>query len=143
MLARCQFGINSENRCGATFTYPIKGYPWRRNVMKSYEFEISNDTISLLFNEVYRIAKEYSEDCLNNKLLWNDHSEKGNGITRDKETGTLCHTIGIFTGYADTEIYYAIREDSLALTSSALFKIISQLIEPYETLSATHSSGRG
>lgn len=38
MLTRCQFGITEEG-CGATFTYPIKGMPWRRNVVKSFRFD--------------------------------------------------------------------------------------------------------
>ena len=44
MLARCQFGAK-EGRCGATLTYPIKGYPWRNNVVKSYEFKLDQSAI--------------------------------------------------------------------------------------------------
>jgi hypothetical protein len=132
MLARCQFGVNANGKCGATFTYPIKGYPWRRNVMRSYEFELSEETKALLFAEVRRIRVEHLEECLSNDQLWNDSSETANGITRDRNTGKLCYTIGIFRENHETDEWYALREDSKALVTSSLYKIISGLIEPHE-----------
>src|SRR5687767_11131986 len=94
MLATCQFGVNVEGRCGATFTYPIKGYPWCHNVVKSYEFDVPEQTKDLLFAEVARIRAEHPGECLSNDQLWSDSSEKANGITRDRSTGKLCYTIG-------------------------------------------------
>jgi len=134
MLARCQFGLNEDGSCGATFTYPIKGYPWRRNVMKSYGFSIDEETKKLLFSEVHRLKREFPDECLSNDQLWNDSSEKANGITRDRKTNTLCYTIGIMVEYGESEEYYAMREDSKALLGSHLFKVISKLIQPYESI---------
>ena len=54
MLALCQFGVTKEG-CGATFTYPIKGMPWRRNVVKSFRFDINAEQRDLLFAEIARI----------------------------------------------------------------------------------------
>ena len=133
MLARCQFGA-LDGRCGAILTYPIKGYPWRRNVMKSYEFDLDQETIALLFAEVDRIRKEHPDQCLSREQLWNDASEKGNGITRDRATGTLCHTISVSGADGTSEESFSLREDSIALLSSALFRVISTLVSPHETL---------
>jgi hypothetical protein len=133
LLARCQFGIR-DGRCGATLTYPIKGYPWRNNVVKSYEFQLDPATVDLLFTEVPRIRKEYPDQCLTEDQLWSDASEKANGITRDRETGTLCYTIHVVAENGTPAEQYALREDSIALLSSALFGVISSLIAPYETL---------
>jgi len=133
MLARCQFGIR-DGRCGATLTYPIKGYPWRNNPMKSYEFNLDQATVDLLFSEISRIRREFPDQCLSDKELWSDASEKANGITRDRSTNTLCHTVYIVGERALPTEQYGIREDSPALLESALFRVISGLIAPYEHL---------
>ena len=132
MLARCQFGIAKDGVCGASFTYPIKGYPWRRNLVKSYEFQISEQMKALLFAEVQRIRIEHPSACLASEQLWNDFSEKANAITRDRDTDKLCYTIGIFLENGEVKASFSMREDSEALVNSELYKIIAKLVEPYE-----------
>jgi hypothetical protein len=131
MLARCQFGIR-DGRCGATLTYPIKGYPWRNILVKHYVFSLDPVTIDQLFAEVSRIRKESPEECLSADELWNDASEKANGITRDRLTGTLCYTIQIVAENALPEEQYSLRETSTVLIGSALFKVVANWIAPYE-----------
>jgi len=119
--------------CGATLTYPIKGYPWRNNVMKSFEFSLSEEEKAALFADVRRLKAQHPQDCLIDDQLWSDSSEKGaNGITRDRSTGTLCHTIGIIGDGGQFEERFSMREDSEALLNSSLYKTISTLISPYE-----------
>lgn len=134
MLARCQFGVDEAGRCGATFTYPIPGYPWRRNVMKSYGFELSEADRALLFRDVTRLREEHPAECLSNDLLWSDTSEKGNGIARERTSGTLCVTVGVFGAAGETYEYFSMREDSDALLRSPMYKIIKQLLDPHERL---------
>ncbi len=134
MLARCQFGIASDGRCGATLTYPIKGMPWRRNVRRTYEFNLPEETRSLLFAEIHRIRAEYPAECLSNEQLLSDRSEKANGITRDRATRTLCYSVAIYAEPGNPEESYALRETSKALSESALYRTISALIAPYEKL---------
>jgi hypothetical protein len=133
MLARCQFGAK-DALAGATLTYPIKGYPWRNNVVKSYEFNLDQATLDLLFADVPRIRLQYADQCLAQDQVWSDNREKANGITRDRETGTLCYTISIFKKAGEPEEQFCLRENSPALLNSALFKIVSKLIEPFERL---------
>jgi hypothetical protein len=132
MVARCQFGIDAHGKCGATLTYPIKGYPWRRNTMKHYEFHLSEEEAALLFTEVRRLKAEHPKECLSNEQLLSDSSEKANGITRERSTGTLCHTIGISGDGGHWEEHFAMREDSDALLTSSLYKTVSRLIGPHE-----------
>jgi hypothetical protein len=134
MLARCQFGAYEDGSAGATMTYPIKGFPWRKNVMKSYAFSLSPETVRILFDEPKRIRAEFPAHCLDTDALWNDSSEKANAITRDKATGTLCYSIGISAEGGAMEEQYCLRENDVALTSSALFGVIARLIEPHEQL---------
>ena len=77
-------------------TYPIEGFPWRRNPCKSSEFEIGAELSTCLFDEVATIQECSPGHCLPDDVLWCDHAEKANGITRDQETDTLCHTIAIY-----------------------------------------------
>jgi hypothetical protein len=133
MLARCQFGCDADSgSCGATLTYPIKGYPWRRNVVKHFSFEIDDEAKDRLFNDVSRIRLNHAVDCLATDDLWSDFSEKANSISRDRVTGTLCYTIGIYFGDGTTTDSYSLRENSEALLTSVLYKTVARLIAPYE-----------
>jgi hypothetical protein len=132
MLARFQFGVDADGRCGALITYPIKGFPWRRNVMKSVEFALTESQKAMVFEEVYRLRSEHPGECLSNEELWSDSSEKANGITRDRATNTLCVTIAIYGDGGETYENFSMREDSGALLNSPLYKLITQLVEPYE-----------
>jgi hypothetical protein len=127
--------VREDGSCGATLTYPIKGYPWRRNVVRSYEFpSLGEARAALLFAEVHRIRQQHPEQCLSGDELFSDSSEKANGIARDRATGTPCWTIGIFVEGAPPDEYFSMREDSDALAASALYRTISELVEPYEKL---------
>jgi len=132
MLARCQFACHDHGACGATLTYPIKGMPWRRNIMKSFEFDLDTDTVQLLLSEVTRIRREYPDQCLSADQQWNDASEKGNAIARERVSGVACHSIVLSRDWNDIEDQYDLREDSEALLTSSLYKVISNLIAPHE-----------
>lgn len=132
-LARLQFGCHEGGGCGATLTYPIKGFPWRRNIMKSFEFDVDAATVNLLFSEVTRIRVAHPRECLTDvSSLWSDSSEKGNGITRDRKSGTLCYSIVIARDDGGLDEQYSIREDSDALLSSALYRVVTDLVAPHE-----------
>jgi len=88
----------------------------------------------LLFRDVTRLREEHPAECLPNDQLWNDTSEKANGVTRDRSSGTLCVTIGIFGTAGETYEYFAMREDSGALLESPMYRIIRHLIDPHERL---------
>jgi hypothetical protein len=133
MLARCQFGAR-DGKCGATLTYPIKGYPWRHNPVRTYAFDLPPDRIELLFEDAERIQKEHPRECLPHEQLWSDTSEKANGITRDRLTGELCYSIAILVEDHSPLVQYALRESSFALHDSSLFKTVTDLIAPYERL---------
>jgi hypothetical protein len=141
MLARLQFGFEPSGRCGGTVTYPIKGYPWRRNPEKTVEFQIPPEQVSLIFREARELPEKYPEQCLGEDDLWSDHSEKANGITRDDQTDTLCHSIYIYNQSGETLLDYDLREDSPALLGSFLYKTVTRLMEPYERLESSPVGG--
>lgn len=135
MLARCQFTLNMNGACSAIMTYPIKGNPWRRNICRHYNFTLDEETTTLLFSEFFRIWRDFPGECIPNNQTWSDTSEEVNNITRDRKSNTLCYSIGIYSeDTGDWEEYFWIRENSEVLLNSELYKIISDLITPYEKL---------
>ena len=138
MIARCQLGFEDNGRCGAIMTYPIKGYPWRRNPVRFYEFQIDAERLDLIFREVVDLPRKQPKHCLDDSVLWVDATEKANGITRDDDTDTLCHTISMCRE-GELTSHFSMREDSDALRGSELYRVVMDLIKPYETLE--HNQG--
>tara|TARA_R110002111_G_C5996863_1_gene372612 strand:- start:2800 stop:3210 length:411 start_codon:yes stop_codon:yes gene_type:complete len=136
MLARCQFGLSPDGKCGAILTYPIKGYPWRRNPMKSIDFYIGQDLATEIFKEIPMIRENNPTECLTDDTddLWSDTSEKANGITRDIATNTLCYTIGIYDVDGNPREYYSVKENSKALLNSKIYNTVTGLVADYETI---------
>lgn len=135
MLARLQFGCEEDGKCGAILTYPIPGMPWRRNIWRSFNFDVGAETAALLFSEVKRLRLEYPRECLTNvNKLWNDTSEKGNGIARDRKSGTPCYSIAISRDDGGFDEQYFIKENSDALLNSALYRVVSDLVAAHERL---------
>ncbi len=112
--------------------------------MKTFEFEISPDQATKLFEEVATMKANYPDQCFAGDQLWSDQSEKVNGITRDRATDTLCHSIAVYNGdWRSAEFYYSMKEDSDALRSSLLFKTVMSLVAPHELLQPKRAeSGR-
>ena len=135
MLARCQFGLKRDGKCGAMMTYPIKGYPWRRNPVHSYEFRLKPEEATELFEEVAAMRNRYPDQCLENEALWSDQAEKANGITRHSRTGKLCHTLAIYRASGEAVVYFSMEEDSPALCGSRIYRTVTALIAAHEKLS--------
>lgn len=101
--------------------------------MRSYSFDLEVDVIARLFADISRIRRDYPSECLTEDL-WSDFSDKANTVTRDRTTGALCYTLGIYRSDGDTADYYCLREDSEALLSSEIYQTFSRLTSPYEVL---------
>lgn len=135
MLARLQFGCAENGKCGAILTYPISGMPWRRNIMKSFAFDIGAAMAERIFSDVTRLRLEHPHECItNHRLLWNDTSERANGITRDRNSGALCYSIAIHHDDGGFDEQYSIKENADALLKSALYRLVSDLVAPHERL---------
>jgi hypothetical protein len=115
-------------------TYPIKGYPWRRNPVRSYEFHLTPQDADAIFGEVAAMPERYPHECLKNEVLWSDQSEKANGITRHRQTGKLCYTLAIFRAPGDAIVHFSMEEDSVALCNSRIYKLFTSLIAPHESI---------
>lgn len=142
MLARCQVGISATGRCGVTLTYPIRGYPWRRNIVKTLAFDLPASEAMTLLTEVRALKADHPAECLSDDQLWSDSTEPGNGVTRDIATNTLCYTIGLSgpdgRGWRE---YFSMRETSAALLGSSVYQTITRMIAPYERCEGIPTDG--
>lgn len=88
-------------------------------------------TTEAIFTDVAAMPRTFPAECLPNDVLWADHTEKCNAITRDRATDTLCLTLGVSDGHGAYTNYYCLREDSQALLSSMVFRLVIGLLAPY------------
>lgn len=127
LIPRMQFGLHRNGSCGAIFTYPIPGFPWRNNVIKTGSWQIKPSLAQVIFKEIENLLLSQPDICLTNDKLYADHTEKANAITRDRDTDTLCYTIGIIQSGGHFRIYYSVREKEEGLQQSTLFRTIKDL----------------
>jgi len=129
-LPRWQFGLEEDGRCGANLNYPIPGLPWRHTRRKAVEWQLDLTTTRVLFQNAIALPAEFPKECLPNEELWADMTERGNSITGDKHSNSLCITISV-AERGQRICYYAVTENSRALLGSELYKVINELLGPY------------
>ena len=127
-LPRWQFGMDESGRCGIVASIPIPGVSWRHVRKKAFGWQLDQMAASALFDEAMTLPECFPNECLHHDLLWSDHTEPANGITRDIETNTRCLTISVFERGQQVS-NYSVKETSLALRSSKLHRVIQAQIE--------------
>ena len=95
------------------------------------EATLDASTTAAIFTEVASIPTTAPGECLSNDVLWSDSTEKCNGITRDRATGTLCLTLGISDEHGTFQTYFSMREDSPVLLGSVVHRVVTGLLAPY------------
>jgi len=127
-LPRWQFGLSEDGKCGAGLSFPLPGMTWRYTRKKQFQANIEPAVAAAVLNDAETLPLRFPKECLSTDELWADSSEPANSITRDRQTNTLCITVDIWkTGRHN---YYRMREDSLALKESELYKTIILLLQP-------------
>ena len=123
---RWQFGLDEDGRWGITFTHPVPGMPWRHARQSHTEARIVGQLVRSLFDGALALPRLFPGDCLRNEELWADMQEKGNAITRDRATNTLCLTVGVMER-GQWLMYVALAETSQALHESRLLQQVLAL----------------
>jgi hypothetical protein len=98
---------------------------WRHAVTKNHEGALSPESTEQVFSGITTFLELHPSECLDSQALWSDSSERGNGVTRDTLTGTLCLTVGITTAAGVFTTYYAVRETCRALHEAEFFRLIT------------------
>ena len=136
-LPRWQFGLHEDGNGGLLLKFSIPGMTWRHTRQRSGRLQLDAKTALELVEEAIALPSQFPKECLKTEELWADPSEQANSITRDRQ-GTLCITISV--SERGQQMYYRVTEDSPALLQSALYRVISSLLEPYVAAEATEQS---
>jgi len=125
---RWQFGLEEDGRCGVTITRPIPGMPWRHTRHSHCEANLDAEATRSLFDNAFELPNAFSKDCYRHEELWADMTERGNAITRDKASNTLCLTIGVMAR-GQWLCYLSLAETSQAMLELPLMRVINGLID--------------
>lgn len=137
-LPRWQFKMGEDGHCGVFISIPIPGVSWRHTRSKMLEWHLDREAAAKLIDEVMSLPSRFPQECLSPDALWSDSSEPANGITRDRETDTLCLSISV-SERGQMLSSYAVKESSPSLLSSELHRTIQLHIE--SRLNADSESG--
>lgn len=125
---RWQFGLDEDGRGGVIFTHPVPGMPWRHARHSSTQARIDSESVSSLLDSTFALPRLFPKDCLHGQELWADMTERGNAITRDRATNTLCLTIGVLER-GQWLVYFSLAETSRAIHESPLLQRITALCQ--------------
>jgi len=137
-LPRWQFKMDEDGHCGAHVSIPIPGISWRHPRTRTLEWYLDPEAASALIDEALSLPIRFPQDCLANDRLWSDLSEPANGITRDRETDTLCLTFSVLER-GQRLTYYSVKESSAVLLGTGIRRNIESRIA--STLDAPLNSG--
>ena len=125
---RWQFGLDENGLCGITITHPIPGMSWRHTRNSNREAKLDAETTRTLFDDAMTLPDAFPKDCLRDEELWADMAERGNAITRDVTSNTLCLTIGVMER-GQWLCYSCLAETSQAMLELPLMRVINGLME--------------
>jgi peptidylprolyl isomerase len=129
-LSRWQFHLAEDGRAGVHFTHPRPGVRWRQTRSESIEVQLEPQEVKVVFESVLATPGEFPQECLSNEECWSDASERGNGITRDMRTNTLCLWVSV-TERGETLCNFNLREDSPALLGAQFYQIASRVADAH------------
>jgi len=112
--------------------FPIPGTTWRYTRHREFSLQIDPAAAAALFQRAIALPLQFPSECLKGAELWADSSERANSITRDRESNSLCLTIGVWER-GQSKTYYSMPENSRALLDSELYRGISSLLKPHLT----------
>ncbi len=138
-LARWQFHLDENGRCGVALDFPIPGMTWRHTRRKAASVQTDPAAASTLFESAINLPDQFPAECLRTEQLWADKAEPANSITRDQRSNSLCLTISVWEPWQQ-RMYYSVSETSPALLGSELYRVISSLLEPYLAAEAGEQS---
>ena len=95
-VAKWQFGIHDDGRCGATVQIPIPGLKWRHSRMKPVEKRLEPMLAAALIESAVTMPSRFPEDCLGDDKICVDHSGHDGGVHRLRDGETLCLAVTIW-----------------------------------------------
>ena len=129
-LPRWQFNLIEDGRGSIHFTHQRPGVRWRQARSERIELHLESQEAIVVFESVLATPEEFPKECLSIEECWSDAVERGNGITRDLRTHTLCLTVSV-SELGETLCNFRLREDSPALLGSQFYQIVSRFVDEH------------
>jgi len=122
-MARWQFGLEEDGRCGIYATVPIPGLKWRHARPKHLESKMDQACAAAIFDYVMEFPSRCAEECVQKPS--GEGGDSGCWIDEHKET--LRVNISVWERGKHIQ-QYSIAENSLVWLTSELYKTIEQLL---------------
>jgi hypothetical protein len=116
---RCQVTLGAGGHASAIITRPRPDGSWRRCSFVLVALDADPERCARIIAETWALPDQQPDACPGHDMLWSDHSEPANGITRDLATDTACVTIG-FGAIGSPQRHFSIKSNSPAWRGSAL-----------------------
>lgn len=128
-VAKWQFGLHDDGRCGAMVYVPIPGCKWRHVKPKINDKPIDPAKAATFIEEAVTWPTRTPDACLPSDAIYVDHSENDGGVHRCRQNDELCLT---FTIYERGQIlaYYSMQERSEAWRSSSFHELVHAVVDP-------------
>lgn len=131
-VAKWQFGLHDDGRCGVMVWVPIPGCKWRHVRPKMAEIHLDAQRAATLMEEATTLPTRFPADCQPGTEIYVDHEGHDGGVHRDRQNDALC--LG-FTIYERGQIKanYYMPEHSQGWRTSGLYTLVQELVEPVIT----------
>ncbi len=128
-IAKWQFGLHDDGRCGAMVWVPIPGLKWRHSRPKHVETKLTAERATALIENMTTLPQRYPKDCLSTDQVCVDHAGHDGGVHRDRQTDALCMAVSVWERGQFTSSYY-IAEECAAWRESGICGVIRDLVAP-------------
>ena len=128
-VAKWQFGLHDDGRCGAMVWVPVPGLKWRHSRPKNVEQHMTADRATTLVQTMIDLPERFPGECLSTDEVCVDHSGHNGGVHRVRKTDVLCYAITVWERGQTTHSYY-LAETSPAWQESELCGVVEMLIAP-------------
>jgi len=118
-IARWQFGLEQDGRCGMFVTMPVPGLKWRHLRAKHMESKVDLAHTAAIFNYVMEFPDRFPGECVREPYFEGGDS----GFYVDERKETLCVRISVWERGRSILIFH-VAEDSPAWTDSELYRIV-------------------
>lgn len=126
-VAKWQFGVDDDGRCGAMVQIPVPGMKWRHSRPKSVQMTLAPERAVALIDGALALPRRYPAECLIHDQVCVDHSGHDGGVHRVRETGTLCYGVTIVERGQVIGSYF-LAEDSQAWRTWEVKTVIDELV---------------
>lgn len=128
-VAKWQFGLHDDGRCGAMVWVPVPGLKWRHSRPKNAEQHMTAERATALIQTMIDLPGTYPGQCLSTDEVYVDHSGHDGGVHRARKTDVLCYAVTVWERGQTTHLYY-LAETGLAWQESEIRGVIKELIPP-------------